>query len=262
MQGFHFRRFPLHSYPIQATDTRMTELLVFIEDLRKKLSPGLSATLGGIVGGIAVFVILVTALMRAWDAWNDRKSDRRPIEAERRRLELLKLRYDIEALRKQHDLPLLVPEVIMRSAALQAASPADAASPTAEPAHPVTEEGKIRTPDPLPRPPKRAGSGRKQWRWLAVFAGRAPGAASLVMTIFSALFVFLTFLSFLGIITCAEMQSDVPSGQGNWKYILAIIATTFVSLLLVVITSRVNFQKRLLNFQRLAEAAQNAGENG
>jgi hypothetical protein len=62
-----------------------------------------------ILAAVAFVLGLAPRILELGTGWQDIRSGRKQMEDERQRLELLKLRYEIEALKAQHSLPTLEP---------------------------------------------------------------------------------------------------------------------------------------------------------
>lgn len=60
-----------------------------------------------IIAAVAFFLGLAPKILELGSGWQDIRSGRKQMEDERQRLELLKLRYEIEALKAEHSLPSL-----------------------------------------------------------------------------------------------------------------------------------------------------------
>jgi len=82
-----------------------------------------------VLGGLAAAVALTPQLARVYSEWIDFRTGRRRMELDRDRLEIVKLQYEIEALRQQHPLP----ESVTGEMAIVARGPTRPSPPTAAP---------------------------------------------------------------------------------------------------------------------------------
>jgi hypothetical protein len=74
-----------------------------------------------ILAALAFVLGLVPRVLELGSGWQDIRSGRKQLEDERQRLELLKLRYEIEALKAEHSLPTLEPSPAKPATVIQAA---------------------------------------------------------------------------------------------------------------------------------------------
>ncbi len=98
------------------------------------------------LAGITLVLLVAPRLIELQSSWLDFRFGRRNLDFEMQRLELLKLKYEIEALRKEHDLPDLegVPSVVPVVPRAPGLSAAPATPPRGEP--PSTEAPAVTSP--------------------------------------------------------------------------------------------------------------------
>src|SRR2546430_5735027 len=82
-----------------------------------------------VLGSLAVTLALGPQLARVYSQWIDFRTGRRRMELERDRLQIVKLQYEIEALRQQHPLP----ESVTGEMAIVARVPTPPSPPAAAP---------------------------------------------------------------------------------------------------------------------------------
>lgn len=95
-----------------------------------------------VLGGLVLMVLLAPRLIELRASWLSLRIGLRELDIERRKQELLKLKYEIEALRKQHDLPAIglaaspVPSEVAATALPRVAPRPSQSKPVAEPIQP------------------------------------------------------------------------------------------------------------------------------
>jgi hypothetical protein len=164
--------------------------------------------------GIAITVVIVAAslgpkLMELWDSWRDRRSGRREVEREMRRLKALKLHYEIEVLKQQ--LPG------------SGRSPGSSAGPVS-----VLEQSSVPTLAPAVAKPARAHASAKPWAWLGALHERRPGAAwwalAFLMVIGWALFAFVFFMALFSLIFFISPDKDYSRSDATLTLVVFGIA--------------------------------------
>src|SRR5438128_2028630 len=97
-----------------------------MSELLKWLSENSSRSVGLTIAAFSLATIIAPHLLKVWEVWRDARSGKRAMESEKQRLEILKLRCEIQALTKEHQLAP-APDLIRQ------VSPGDTLMPGAEP---------------------------------------------------------------------------------------------------------------------------------
>ncbi|HEX3358580.1 MAG TPA: hypothetical protein VHS31_16515 [Tepidisphaeraceae bacterium] len=192
----------------------------FIKSLINFMGPTISAYLGA---GVVV-LFLVPSILNAWQTWLDARSGARAARAERARLELLKLWFEIEVLKKEHDLQLPFP-VQPPLAATVAPSPqshADAIHAQIDVATAVAK-----------RQPR-------MWQWVSALDQLHRFASIMVLGLLGAITLFLVMLGLMMVIgslaTLTRATSDIA----------AAVISTALELLFLWMFRAIYFQFNLL----------------
>lgn len=139
-----------------------------MDEFIKALFGLFSQRVSGAIGAVFLIVIVIPHLIRLWDTWVERRSGWHTTQFERARLEMLKLRYEIEAIRKQHDLPMITDTVV---------SPRSDASERRPVINDVKDTIESTLLDQsLPAP-------RRIWRWLAACRKVHPLLATVLINL-------------------------------------------------------------------------------
>ncbi len=163
----------------------------FIKALVQRLGPDVSAFLGV----CALAVLIIPSMIKAWDSWKDTRSGRHASAAERARLELLKLRLEIEALKRQHHLELPVP---FAPAVIVPTVPGIQVETT------LAESSTL-----VSRPDKK----RTVWRWLSAWDNRhhwlSIAALSILMALILPFAAMNALMVVVGLLTISGATTDI-----------------------------------------------------
>lgn len=101
-----------------------------MEALIEPIVKGIQAPLSYVLGALVVILVLGPQIAGLYREWLDVRLGRRTLELERDRLQVLKLKYEIDALRQQYSLP----EPLGATAKVAAVTPASRPAPRPAPA--------------------------------------------------------------------------------------------------------------------------------
>jgi nitrate reductase NapE component len=177
-----------------------------MEELQKAFYTLVGPRFGGILGAFVLVLVLIPYIYRAWETWLDARSGKRFRELERGRYELLKIRYEIEAIRKQHELPEFRDQPPSeKQSSLSPPVPAKPSNPrTFDQPKPQVETLKPRT--------------------------RPTIVLMLVLVLFSILAVAALFGAFIALLGGILISHDYGTGSAMLAFSLAILFGTFVGI--------------------------------
>jgi hypothetical protein len=201
-----------------------------VKYLFEHLPPGAAWTLAV----ASLLIVVAPSGVKLWDAWRDTRSGRRTLEEEKQRLELLKLRCEIEALVKQHQL-----SVGREISAAPAPVPGPAGAAAAAPAP-------LLIPSPAAAPPSPSLARPRRWAWVERMAPKHPAITRALLRMLTGvtglLVLFFAILSIVYLVMAISPEPDFPRETALWA--LAVTLSPVAALSLLV--TRIHRQARLL----------------
>ena len=192
--------------------------------------------IGFIIGVLAIAAILVPQLVRLWEIWADIRTGKKRTIAARTHLEILKLRYEIEALKKQHGLAPLSMEEISETTVSDKAD-------TIEDKEGVSITNYLQISKLKP-----------PWAWLRFLHRHSPILARITSSILTTLlgFISITLILFTSFGFTIEMEKE----QGAWLGLVAFLALISIAFIVLTFVSYIQ-RRRLRNFANM-EASNNS----
>jgi uncharacterized membrane protein (DUF485 family) len=158
-----------------------------MEELLKPIFQLLGSRAQAIAGGVVLCLVVIPYLFRLWDTWLDTRSGKRLLECEKARLENLKLRYEIESIRKQYSLPEFQPS--------------------------ESDEIRMRNSQHIAKELVTRSIPAGQWRWLQWMAKRQPFIAKTILVLLLALTWYFLFSFALGAFMIPFMSLTEKGGS-------------------------------------------------
>ena len=182
------------------------------------------------------------------EMWSTFRKGRRDFETERRRLENLKLRYEIEAIRKLHNLPELnesVTEPVLVAGELATESTLSDVRPSLSPAPQTTT-----APPPLPSQQVARMTSPKPWLWLRALSDRLPTLTSVFLVAIIGLVALLIPTSALvAIVSVILVSIDTPEVSSIVWLSSSAVAFIALTYLIVLLLQQFSRQRRWIEFK-------------